>query len=456
MFRASILPRAHRLAAAAIAIVIAACSADSSVTPAAPSAPEAPAPAAVALPGVTVIADTAILAGSVVPKGNIPLPLLPDSVPNSVTTWPPAGSADALPHAGRTANLLGVPIFIQLSAEIAPPTVQGQVLQATHIVQNGSWVYVAYAMIGAPTLGAVDAIQMSNGTPRLVSRATFTSTEYYAVDTDGSRLYLAGASADTGLAERAVLDVITLNGGALPSPLRAVRLPLPSYAGTGVSVDASSVWVTSGSGGPNTGGLSVYAKSNLALVNRFPFLDARGVHSKGNYVAVMAGTPGTARVFSATTRGQLGGPVAIGGATVPESKGVAWVDGAFAYFAAGDGGLKVAGLSTTGGAVRGAGLPIPNVLGVPASVSTTNAVFVDGVSDIVGWLGLRFMFAANGEAGVQAYVSDHQQLVSTQIPSLGALGRIGFGTTISANFVAGGSGTLFVAAGLGGVKVLTY
>ena len=439
---------ARKTTLVAAAIILVGCSADAVIAPAVPL------PQAVAMPGVTVVTDTVALQGQVTPKGHVVLPLLPDSVPNVVMKWPP--TAPAVRGQFRTANLGGIPLGITIASEIAPPVVSGQTLQATHIVVNGQWVYVAYAMIGAPTLGAVDVIQMGGGNAKLMSRATFTTTEYYAIETDGNYLYLAGATADSGFTERAVLDVVKLNGNKLPTTYTAIRIQLPSYAGTGVAVDGSTVWVTSGSGGANTGGLSIYDKSNLALKARYPFLDARGVHVANGYAAVMAGTPGTARIFNGSSRGQLGGPISIGGATVAESKGVAWVDQNFAFFAAGDGGMKVVGLSASGGTIRGSGLPIPNVVGVLPAVSTTNAVYVDDLASVVGFTGLRYMFVANGEAGVQSYVTDHQGLASTAIPALTGLGRIGFGTTISANFVAGGNGTLFVAAGLGGLKVLEY
>ena len=428
---------AERLALTALTSLLAGCSVDAPVTPLTPAAPR---PTAVAMPGVTVISDSTVLASFVIPGGGRVLPLVPENVPDrDVATSRVAATSATL--------------TFTLAAQVAPPVVSGQTLQATHIVKSEQWAYVTYATIGAPTLGAVDVYQIGGNNAKLMARATFATTEYYAVDTDGSNLYLVGATSDSGFAERAVLDIVSLSGKKLPNNYVAIRIPLPSYAGTGVSVDGTYVWVTSGSGGPNTGGLSVYAKSNFAVLNRYSFLDARGVHSDGNYVAVMSGTPGTARIYSQSGRGQLGAPISIGGATIAESKGTAWVDATWAFFAAGDGGTRVVSLASGGGTIRGSGMVIPSVIGVPASLATTNAVFVDVQSNNNGAV---LVFTANGEAGVQAYSSNHHGMAVTSTPTISYLGRISFGTTISANFVAGGGGTILIAAGLGGLKILTY
>jgi hypothetical protein len=131
---------------------------------------------------------------------------------------------------------------------------------------------------------------------------------------------------------------------------------------------------------------------------------------------------------------------------------MAWVDGDWSFLAAGDGGTKVVALSNSGGALRGSGIPTPTVAGVPASRSTTNAVFIDAQKKD----GVNYVFVANGEAGVQAYASDHRSRKFSETPRFTYQGRLGFGTMISANYITGGSGTLVIAAGLGGLNILTY
>jgi hypothetical protein len=397
------------------------------------------------LAGVTVITDQVQLDGFVTSGNGLMIPLVQDGASSATVAGGAIGADDR-------AAVATAALTFQLAANVGAPTLQGETLQATHIVQKGNEVYVTYATVGEATYGAVDVFNVSRAVPQLLSRALTPTTEYYAVDLDGSDLFLVGATADSGFAERAVLDVVDLSKKALPSPFAAIRIPLPSYAGTGVSVDGKYAWVTSGSGGPNTGGLSIFDKKKLTLLSRSAFLDARGVFSDGKYAVVMSGTPGAALIFNASSRTSAGAVLPIGGATIPESKGMAWVDDEWSFLAAGDGGTKLVALSSSGGALRGNGIPIPAVAGVPASLSTTNAVFVD--DEKKG--GVNLVFVANGEAGVHAYTSNHRDRKFTETPTITSQGRLGFGTTISANYIAGGNGKLVIAAGLGGLKILSY
>jgi hypothetical protein len=442
MHRNSLKSKAKCFALIFLLAVAAGCSADSSAGPDDTSGRPAP----TLLPSVTVITDQAELSGFVTPGNGRVIPLVQDSGTSNAAVAPERNAP-----ATQTAEARAALVF-RLAADVGPPIMSGQTLQATHIVQKGSEVYVTYATVGEATFGAVDVFVVNKTVPQLVSRAVFATTEYYAVDFHGSDLFLVGATADSGFGERAVLDVVDLSKKRLPTPFAAIRIQLPSYAGTGVSVDGKYVWVTSGSGGPNTGGLSIFDKKKLTLLGRSAFLDARGVFSDGKYALVMSGTPGAARLFNASSQTSLGAAIAVGGATIPESKGMAWVDGDWSFLAAGDGGTKVVALSNSGGALRGSGIPTPTVAGVPASRSTTNAVFVDAQKKD----GVNYVFVANGEAGVQAYASDHRSRKFSETPRFTYQGRLGFGTMISANYITGGSGTLVIAAGLGGLNILTY
>jgi hypothetical protein len=119
--------------------------------------------------------------------------------------------------------------------------------------------------------------------------------------------------------------------------------------------------------------------------------------------------------------------------------------GGKAFIAAGSGGVQV--LSATTGAVVGSvPRPDPAALGLDPSVVVTNAASVDG--DLV--------FISNGEAGV--YVAQGSQAFnltgSEAAQQLTMLGRLRFGNLQSVNHVAYRSGYLFIAAGLGGLKIV--
>jgi hypothetical protein len=391
--------------------------------------------------GATLIRDEARLAGFVTFEDE------------TLEIVPPVG-------ASMVANLSGTgQVRLRLIATGASPVVQGRTLQVTAVAfderNNTKYAYVGYSMRGAEALGGVDIYQISNPSrPQLRSRVTFTGTKVQALTVADGRLYLATATSDAGFEERAVLDVITLdNQGLIPANFSRTRLPLPSFIATAVHVQGNYVFVTSGSGGPNVGGLTVFRKDNLQRVGTVPMEDARWVSGGQLLVTVMQGTPGRIRLFSALgdPTAQIGPTLDVGGATIPESRGEVAISGVFGFVAAGNGGTKVTALSSIfGAATRGLGLPIPSIAGVPPELSTTNGITV-WRSGLSAWL-----FTANGEAGVNVYTSDHLRLAFEGTPQLGAVGHINFGTSLSANMVAveEDGRTMFVANGLGGLRIV--
>jgi len=439
------------LAAATILLTLAACTGDSTVTGPTPIAP--PSVRQVPLSG-TVVTNPATLAGFVKRGANRAIPLVrPTAVSPSIVRRSVAGVTTA----ARQGNALQ----LVLDVEVEPPVVDGKVLQATHIAAAGGRVYVTYAMIGEGTAGAIDVFDLGTGSTstvaavvaatsdtRLIARMTFAATEYYAVTATDDALYVVGASDDPELTERAVLDVYGLRDGIFDSKPAFRRIALPSFAGTGVHVQNGLVWATSGSGGPNVGGVTVFAERDFSVIARETYSDARAVHGAGRYVVVLTGTPGGAMVFDAGNAQYVAKPFVVGGATVPESKGSAWVEGNWAFLGAGDGGVRVFGIAGSRPIINGEGIPTPEVRGVPRELSTTNAVTTNGSG---------LVFTANGEAGVLVYTSDYLSLspgVTRAAPRFDLLGALDFGEKISANFIASSEKQLFVASGLGGLKIL--
>jgi hypothetical protein len=90
--------------------------------------------------------------------------------------------------------------------------------------------------------------------------------------------------------------------------------------------------------------------------------------------------------------------------------------------------------------------PDPATLGLDPSVVVTNAASVD--NDLI--------FISNGEAGV--YVARGSQVFSATgseaAQQITVLGKLRFGNLQSVNHVAYKSGYLFIAAGLGGLKIV--
>ena len=133
----------------------------------------------------------------------------------------------------------------------------------------------------------------------------------------------------------AAFEVITVKNGKLVLE-ENVRVALPSFAGTSAAVSGNRIYVTSG----NTGGLSVFDKNKLELVNQIDLHDARWADIEDNRVVVVQGTPGQISVFDKDNLALLN-TFSFSGANIPESKSTVQVLGEKALVAAGTGGMQV-------------------------------------------------------------------------------------------------------------------
>lgn len=330
-----------------------------------------------------------------------------------------------------------------LKAEIAPPSISGQVLQATSVSIVGNLAVVSYAMVGSSYLGAIDVIDVTNkNKPVLVSEALFQNTDIFAVTTTGQNVYVAEATGDTGFASPAAFEIMQLQGNQLVLSNNR-RRALNSFVATSAAAGATRAFATSG----DAGALFGLNPSTLAVTDSIPLHDARWVTVAGGKVVVIQGTPGKLTVYNESNMG-LVGSWSFAGAGIAESKSQAEVAGGKAFIAAGDSGVQVHSIST-GLNVGRVPRPNPDSLGLSPSVVVSNAVTID--QDL--------MFISNGEAGVylaqgsQAFSatgSEVQQMITMR-------GKLRFGSLQSVNhvaYVSGNPGVLIIAAGLGGLKIV--
>jgi hypothetical protein len=335
---------------------------------------------------------------------------------------------------------------LSLKAEVAPPSISGQMLQATSVSIVGNLVVVSYNMVGNPYLGAVDVIDITNkNQPVLRSEALFQNTDVSAVTTFGTNVYLAEATGDTGFASPAVFEVVKLVGNQLVLTGNT-RTGLSSFAATSVAFGSTRVYATSG----DAGSLFMLNPATFAVTSSIPLHDARWVAVGGGKVAVVQGTPGALAVYNESNMSPAG-TFPFAGAAVAQSKSQAELVGGKAFIAAGDSGVQVISAST-GLKVGAVPRPNPDSLGLSSSVVVTNSITID--QDL--------MFISNGEAGV--YLAQGSQAFSatgseTQ-QTITMRGKLRFGNLQSVNHVAysaggpGNPGILIIAAGLGGLKIL--
>jgi hypothetical protein len=328
---------------------------------------------------------------------------------------------------------------LTLVAEVAPPAIGGQVLQATSVAILGSRAVVSYNMRGAQYLGALEVYDISKEKdPVLRSRALFQNSDINAVSTDGYSVFAAEATGDVGFDVPAVAELVMLQGSNLVLN-GALRFPLSSYAATSTAAVGSRIYATSG----DAGALFAYSIPTYSLTT-VSLDDARWVDVGGGKVVVVQGTPGRIAVFDESSLTLLGA-YSFDGADVPEAKSTVEVVGGKAIIAAGSGGVQILSAST-GAVVGSVPRPNPSSLGLSPDVVVTNAASVDG----------NLLFISNGEAGV--YVAEASQPFSATgsetSQQLTVLGKLKFGNQQSVNHVTYKSGHLFIAAGLGGLKIV--
>ena len=329
-------------------------------------------------------------------------------------------------------------IILTLVAEVMPPEYDGQVLQATDVTIKGQKAYVSYNMRGETFLGGVDVFDITDiTTPELISSAVFIDTDVSGLAELGGTLYLAAATNRPDFISPAILEVVTLNGGLLSDDVSTIDLP--SYAGTDVEVAGNYVYVTSGADG---GYVTVLSTGSLEQQYAFEVDDARGVSADDQDVGVVAGSPARLLTFNRNT-GNLDHDYTLTGATIPFSKSTIEINRSKAILGVGDGGTQIVCLET-GTVIEQ--IPQPIVAGLDESVTVTNAATTYK----------KTLFMSNGEAGVYVALAGADfDSKDCDVDNLRLAGRFRFDDFQSVNHVTYRSDVLFIAGGLGGLKILT-
>ena len=342
---------------------------------------------------------------------------------------------------------------LTLIAEISAPQHEGVTLQATEVHINGSKAYVSYNVQGEVFMGAVDIIKINDeDDPELASRIIFTDSDIHGIERLGNTLYLAAGTRAAEYPTPAVLKVLQLDEAFIIDPdTEITTINLPSYAATDVDVLGNYIYVASGAEG---GAISVLDKSDLSITNTINIEDPRGISTwRGtglNGVSVITGGDDSKLVFiDESNPSELTDDVFdIDGATNSEAKATVERNKSITLLAAGEGGMQV---------VCNDDFTLVGELAVPTGVldgegnlldddkTTTNAASASG----------RFAYMANGEAGVYMAMLDGKfDGNSCDMSGLEVIGKLSLGDEISANHVTAKNDLLFVASGIGGLKIL--
>jgi hypothetical protein len=410
-----------RLPVVAVTLAALATACSEATAPALPTVVDGP------RPGLVVVNDAATLASRLTDRGARPVAL-------------------EVPAANGMLSLTAdAPIKFELTADVGVPQVGKEPLAATHVAVSGTFAYVAYATPGESYGGAVDVFDVSvPESPVLVSSAQFEDTDVHALAVSGSTLWLATATASPAFAEPAVLEAITLKGGQLTDESR--RVGLPSFAALGVVAQGTNVWVVSGNGGPNTGGVSVFDQVSLKPVWFDRVDDARAVGLNGSVVTVVQGTPGRVRLYTTGTTPTFLRSFPVGGLSQRDGKAHIANSGNWGVVATGEGGpvftrIRQNGV-TTGTTLFTVSKPaLPDLDG---AYTVTNGVAMSG--DV--------LYSANGGAGVWVATGNWSRTAQNLVPTVTSVGRLAL-DGVSSNLVATANGTLLVATGQG-LKLLRF
>jgi hypothetical protein len=393
--------------------------------PAAPVDTARPLPASLTGGRVEIENDPAVLASRVQRASRL------------LTVVPKSGAGSTMGIESPKESDIGV--RLTLVGEVAPPTVDGEVVQANDIVIHGKTAVVAYNMAGDPFAGAVQVIDFSRpGHPEMVSEVLYHDADVNAVALEGSHLFVGLASDDAALASPALLEELKLTGGrGLEQTGR--WLDLPSWAVTDLVVHGDAV--VAGVGAQDGGVVLLRREPDLEVAGFAPATDVRGVDVAEHRALTVCGGPGMLLQHDLRTMRQLS-EAAVAGYGNAAAKGTIEVLGQRCYLGAGEGGFQVR--AADGQLLASLACADFTAAGAPAVVNAVSCV---------NHLG----FVAAGAQGVQVVTLGCFRGDDTRADEgegLRVLGQLGLEDGASSNMVKAKGDVLVVAAGRGGVKLV--
>ena len=314
-----------------------------------------------------------------------------------------------------------------LRAEVDPPEISGNQLQASHVFIEGDLAFVSYNTKGPAYRGGIEVFNISDiEAPSMIYQMIVEGTDYSSIYYEDGKIYLAGATENTNALElnsHAILEIINY---PVAEEDESTIVDISSFTATDVKVNGNLIYVSSGS----HGGLTILNKNTLEKVNTIGMDDARSIAFNDEYFAVMQGTPARIKVYRIEDQSYVSS-FTVGGANISESKSILSMSQDRIFVPSGREGLKVISLSD-GTLLEQMGLP--RIEGVDDAMIVTNGVSVNQEK----------IFCANGAAGM--FLSESQ----TDQTSL--IGSVNFQS--STNYIESRGNVMFVATGLGGLKII--
>ncbi|XWN37707.1 MAG: hypothetical protein ROO71_02040 [Balneola sp.] len=335
-------------------------------------------------------------------------------------------------------------------AEVFPPIVQGESVQATmaNIDLRNARISTSYNKQGVTYLGAIDLMEIvkqseGNFSFRLRSGAEFTSSDVNAVYAENDKIWTALATSDPDLSsgsDRAALRMFELQNDQLQIG-EGNKTSLSGFAALSVQNFDNKILATSG----DNAGLTVLNENLSEEKNFIPVEDARWVDKNDQFIAVLSGDKdndgfGEVVVLNPNTMEEQS-RFPFSGASIDGGKSTIQVLGSLAIISAGNEGVKLMDLNNG---------TIVDELQIPANNNgktfPTNAVAADH----------DLMFISNGGGGVyvaEANTNFVDYTAGTDL-DLQLVGKLDFGEIASTNHIDFVGNLLVVATGEGGTKVV--
>jgi hypothetical protein len=349
----------------------------------------------------------------------------------------------------------------------------GTILQATEVRVDDGYAFVSYNFRGPINKGGIVVFKYTvsgskmedvkvNLTP--VSSIVMPRAQINAIDYDGSKLYLAGASNEpafgyvTGEAP-AFFMVMELDGQKQFKLADPVIKKLGSYQASSIRKKGDRIYIVTGDGADNTdGGLYIYDASSYSQVNFIDMKLARAVDVDNNGIYVMQANPARVTSFNSSGGGQSEIYNRPGEGMQREAKSeiLAWNN--YLFVTTNETGLRMlnkdgtlnesldAPCKVTGDTTNDVtnGVSVSTDIKMNASVSPNRAMYVPMTPSGV-------LLLANGEQGLYWYdITNFGSIVASENNSILS------DYEGSANSIASRGNVVFLAHGLGGLKVLYF
>lgn len=324
-----------------------------------------------------------------------------------------------VPAAGlKTFQTEPLGFIFTLVAEVDAPVIVGQTVQATHVAIEGNLALVSYNMRGPQNLGALDIIDITNPAAPFIVKSIEFIKDINTVGWYNELIVLAGQ--DSNGAFFGFIDPADDENN-----LEVFRLP--SHSAVGMTVNDDLIYVVSA----KAGGLTIIdAEGSQEFM---PYFDARSVAVNED-------------VFVLTKENIFvldGGTIPIDPGYVQNaSKAELEVSSDYLFAALNRGGAHIYDAENLS-LVQAIPRPATPDGSDPENYVTNSVSFNDPL-----------LLLANGGAGIAVNKRVWNQ--GTEQDEFLEFGYFDFGGPLSSNFVKSRGNFIFVATGLGGLKILTF